>query len=113
MTTYPSTNLRLSYDNETKQWSYTEQAYEYTNPPPPTWSGYTSPDPEFVPAPEQDDDQDNDNRDPCPEGYIYDDVLKQCVPDPNYDTRFLGNPQGGGGGNDPDPNAYVSFKEIT
>ena len=96
MTTYPSTNLRLTYDDASDTWSYTEQSYEYTNPTPPTWQGYTTPDPEFQPAPEQDDDQDDD-RDPCPEGYIYDEVLKQCVPDPNYNTRaWMGEPQGGG-----------------
>ena len=110
MTTYPSTNLRLTYDDAADTWSYTEQSYEYTNPTPPTWQGYTTPDPEFQPAPEQDDAQDDD-RDPCPEGYIYDEVLKQCVPDPNYNTRaWMGEPQGGGNAQ-PDPE-YIDFRDM-
>ena len=113
--TYDSTNLRLTYDNDTNQWRYTEQAYEYASPPPPTWSGYTSSDPDFEFAPDTPDTSPNPDDDPCPEGYIYDTQLKQCVPDPDYNpTGWMGEPTGGGGGgNDPDPNAYVDFKEMT
>lgn len=93
MTTYPATNLKLTYDDVNDSWSYTEEAYEYTNPTPPTWSGYTSPDPDFEFAPTEPDTSDpiNPDDDPCPEGYIYDSTLKQCVPDPNYAPQsFLG-----------------------
>lgn len=93
--TYSSTNLRLTYDNDTNQWSYTEADYEYANPTPPTWSGYTSSDPDFEFAPETPDTPTDPNDDPCPEGYIYDNTLKQCVPDPNYAPRqFMGEPTG-------------------
>ena len=73
--TYDSTNLRLTYDNDTNQWSYTEQAYEYASPPPPTWSGYTSSDPDFEFAPDTPDTSPDPDVDPCPEGYIYDTQL--------------------------------------
>ena len=98
--TYSSTNLRLTYDNNTNQWSYTEADYEYANPTPPTWSGYTSSDPDFEFAPEVPDTPTDPDNDPCPAGYIYDNTLKQCVPDPNYAPRqWMGEPTGG---NEPD-----------
>ena len=94
--TYSSTNLRLTYDDNTNQWSYTEADYEYANPTPPTWSGYTSSDPDFEFAPETPDTSPDPDNDPCPEGYIYDNTLKQCVPDPDYAPRqFMGEPTGG------------------
>ena len=99
MTTYPATNLRLELNNDTGEWSYVEQAYEYNNTPPPTWSGYTSSDPDFEFAPDTPDNTTptDPDEDPWPAGYIYDTTLKQCVPDPNYAPRqFLGEPQGGG-----------------
>ena len=95
--TYPATNLQLQFNNDTGEWSYTEVAYDYPNPTPPTWQGYTTPDPEFEFAPDTPDTPDTDD-DPCPEGYIYDAALKQCVPDPDYNpARYAGEPTGGGG----------------
>ena len=77
------TNLQLQYDEATDSWSYENVNYEYPATGNNSWSGYTSPDPEFEFAPEeQEQEQDNDNV--CPPGYIYDESLKQCVPDPNY-----------------------------
>ena len=94
--TYPATNLQLQFDNNTGEWSYTEVAYDYPNPTPPTWQGYTTPDPEFEFAPDTPDTPDTDD-DPCPDGYIYDAALKQCVPDPDYNpARYAGEPTGGG-----------------
>jgi len=94
--TYPATNLQLQFDNNTGEWSYTEVAYNYPNPTPPTWQGYTTPDPEFEFAPDTPDTPDTDD-DPCPDGYIYDAALKQCVPDPDYNpARYAGEPTGGG-----------------
>ena len=98
--TYSSTNLRLTYDDNTNQWSYTEADYEYANPTPPTWSGYTSSDPDFEFAPETPDTSQPPSEDPCPAGYIYDNTLKQCVPDPNYaPSQWMGEPTGGGSDN--------------
>ena len=113
--TYPSTNLRLTYDNNTNQWSYTEADYEYANPTPPTWSGYTSSDPDFEFAPETPDTNQPPSEDPCPAGYIYDNTLKQCVPDPNYAPRqFMGEPQGDGDPNRDNPQAeFVEFDSST
>ena len=99
--TYPATNLQLQFDNNTGEWSYTEVAYDYPNPTPPTWQGYTTPDPEFEFAPDTPDTPDTDD-DPCPDGYIYDAALKQCVPDPDYNpARYEGEPIGGGGDDQP------------
>ena len=98
--TYPATNLQLQFDNNTGEWSYTEVAYNYPNPTPPTWQGYTTPDPEFEFAPDVPDT--DPDPDPCPEGYIYDEALKQCVPDPDYNpARYAGEPTGGGGDDQP------------
>ena len=109
--TYPSTNLRLTYDDNTKQWSYTEHAYSYTSPPPPTWSGYTSSDPDFEPAPDTPDTQDTPETQECPPGNIYDNTLKQCVPDPNYAPRqFMGEPTGR---DEPDqPGLHIPSNEV-
>ena len=109
--TYSSTNLRLTYDNNTNQWSYTEADYEYANPTPPTWSGYTSSDPDFEFAPEVPDTPTDPNTDPCPAGYIYDNTLKQCVPDPNYAPRqFMGEPTGR---DEPDqPGLHIPSNEV-
>ena len=109
--TYSSTNLRLTYDNNTNQWSYTEADYEYANPTPPTWSGYTSSDPDFEFAPEVPDTNQPPSEDPCPAGYIYDNTLKQCVPDPNYAPRqFMGEPTGR---DEPDqPGLHIPSNEV-
>ena len=110
--TYSSTNLRLTYDNNTNQWSYTEADYEYANPTPPTWSGYTSSDPDFEFAPEVPDTNQPPSEDPCPAGYIYDNTLKQCVPDPNYAPRqWMNEPTGGNDNNFSDTNKIPSNEQ--
>ena len=110
--TYPSTNLRLTYDNNTNEWSYTEADYEYANPTPPTWSGYTSKDPDFKFAPEESETNQPPSEDPCPAGYIYDNTLKQCVPDPNYAPRqWSGEPTGGSDDNFSDTNKIPSNEQ--
>jgi len=83
MTTYPATNLQLTYNNDTDKWNYTEVAYEYGDIPPPNWSGYTGEDPAFEYASDVST-QPPPTTDPCPPGYIYDETLKQCITDPNY-----------------------------
>jgi len=46
--------------------------------------------------------------DPCPPGYIYDNTLKQCVPDPNAQNPFVQQQGSGGGGPDrPDNSVYI------
>ena len=41
---------------------------------------------EYAPVPPADDTE--PESDPCPPGYVYDETLKQCVPDPNYQNPF-------------------------
>ena len=107
--TYPATNLQLQFNNDTGEWSYTEVAYDYPNPTPPTWQGYTTPDPEFEFAPDTPDT--DPDPDPCPDGYIYDEALKQCVPDPDYNpARYAGEPTGGGGDDDEAPKSKPTPK---
>ena len=79
------TNLQLNYNEDTDSWSYENVNYEYAPSSGNSWSGFTSPDPDFeyVPTTPETPDTDTDT-DPCPPGYIFDDVLKQCVPDPDY-----------------------------
>ena len=49
---------------------------------------------EYAPVPPADDTE--PEQDPCPPGYVYDETLKQCVPDPNYQNPFIQEqPQGG------------------
>ena len=111
--TYPATNLQLQFDDNTGEWSYTEAAYDYRMSQPPTWSGYTTTDPDFEFAPDAPD-TDPPDQDPCPEGYIYDNTLKQCVPDPDYNPRsFQNEPTGGGGGGEPTTDNYVSFRDMS
>ena len=112
MTTYPATNLKLTYDDATDTWSYTEHAYSYTSPPPPTWSGYTSSDPDFKSAPDDESDTTDEQPTQCPEGYIYSSELKQCIPDPNYVPRWLQQQRRDDGGSDTDNYNYVDFKEM-
>ena len=104
------TNLQLTYNEDTDSWSYQNVNYEYTPSNANSWSGFTSPDPDFEYAPTQPDtSQPDGDDDPCPAGYIYDDVLKQCVPDPNYRApSYYGEPQGGGG----DDNQGAEFIEF-
>lgn len=77
------TNLQLQYDEATDSWSYENVNYEYPATGDNSWSGYTSPDPEFEFAPEEQE-QEQENNKVCPPGYIYDESLKQCIPDANY-----------------------------
>ena len=104
------TNLQLTYNEDTDSWSYQNVDYEYPSSSGNSWSGFTSPDPDFEYVPETPDtSQPDGDDDPCPAGYIYDDVLKQCVPDPNYRApSYYGEPQGSGG----DDNQGAEFIEF-
>ena len=104
------TNLQLTYNEDTDSWSYQNVDYEYPSSSGNSWSGFTSPDPDFESIPETPNtSQPDGDDDPCPAGYIYDNVLKQCVPDPNYRApSYYGEPQGGGG----DDNQGAEFIEF-
>ena len=89
------TNLQLTYNENTDSWSYQNVNYEYPSSSGNSWSGFTSPDPDFEYVPDTPDTSQPDGGDPCPAGYIYDNELKQCVPDPNYRApAYYGDPQG-------------------
>ena len=110
--TYPATNLQLTYDNDTDKWSFTEVAYNYPTGQTPSWQGYTTPD---TPFPDVSPVEDEDRDDPCPPGYIYDEVLKQCIPDPNYQApAYAGEPEntGGPGPDRPEPE-YIDFRDMS
>jgi hypothetical protein len=114
MTTYPATNLQLTYDNATNQWNFTEVAYDYGATPPPSWSGYTGDDPAYEYAPENGGDNgDGDtDTDPCPPGYMYDETLKQCIINPNYQApAYAGEP--GGGDDRRDEPEFLEFDAST
>ena len=88
-----ATNLQLTYDNATNKWDFTEVAYNYGDRTPPSWSGYTTADPAFEYATEDTSGNRDTNTDPCPPGYIYDEELKQCVVDANYQApTYAGEP---------------------
>jgi hypothetical protein len=88
------TNLQLTYDEANDSWSYQNVDYEYPSGSTNSWSGFTSPDPEFEYTPPAQD-QEQDNSTVCPPGYIYDETLLQCVPDPNYRApAYAGEPTG-------------------
>ena len=108
------TNLQLTYNESTDSWSYQNVDYEYPSSGANSWSGFTSADPDFEFVPEQDD-QEQNNDTVCPPGYIYDETLKQCLPDPEYRAPdYYGAPeQGGGGGDDNQGAEFIEFDSST
>ena len=51
------TNLQLTYDEANDSWSYQNVDYEYPSGSTNSWSGFTSPDPEFEYTPPDQDDK--------------------------------------------------------
>ena len=105
--TYKGNTIGLNYDAANATWSFTNEPNDFIDP-----NSFSTADPAFdyTPPPSDDDDQDDDFN-PCPEGYIYDSTLKQCVIDPNQQTSYQQD-TGGGGSDQPDP-TRVEFKEMT
>ena len=105
-TTYTGSNIGLEYDAATGTWGYKNIAQDFIDP-----NTFSSTDPSFEYVPVKEDDEDEqDNSTVCPPGYIYDETLKQCVPDPNYQNPFV---QQGGGKDDnrPDNSVYIPSNE--
>jgi len=90
MTTYyKGNNIGLSFDGT--GWSFNNTPQDFIDP-----NAFSTPDPKFPTAPTTPTTPDP-TPDPCPAGYVYDEELKQCVPDPNYQNPFRqDNNQGGG-----------------
>ena len=92
MTTYyKGNNIGLNYDAAAGTWSFTNTPQDFIDP-----NAFSSPDPKFPTAPTTPTTPTEPEQDPCPAGYIYDNSLKQCVPDPNYQNPFKQDNQGGG-----------------
>ena len=90
---YKGTDIGLNYNAELGEWEFTNQAKNFIDT-----DTFSSPDPEFPTAPPEDDEE--ETTPDCPDGYIYNETLKQCVPDPDYENTYRGNEQqqiGGGG----------------
>ena len=92
MTTYyKGNNIGLSYNAAAGTWSFNNTPKDFIDP-----NAFSSPDPKFPTAPTTPTDPSDPTPDPCPPGYVYDETLKQCVPDPNYQNPFRQDNQGGG-----------------
>ena len=93
MTTYyKGNNIGLSYDAAAGTWSFNNTPQDFIDP-----NAFSTPDPKFPTAPTTPTTPTEPEQDPCPPGYVYDETLKQCVPDPNYQNPFRqDNNQGGG-----------------
>ena len=90
MTTYNGTNMGLEQD-ASGNWVFTNPTQAFIDT-----DSFPTADPEFQYAPtDTTTPPEDETTDPCPAGYIYDETLKQCVPDPNYQNPFA-QQQGGG-----------------
>ena len=90
---YKGTDIGLNYNAQLGEWEFTNQAKNFIDT-----ETFSSPDPEFPTAPPEDDEE--ETTPDCPDGYIYNETLKQCVPDPDYENTYRGDEQqqtGGGG----------------
>jgi hypothetical protein len=88
---YKGTDIGLNYNAELGEWEFTNQAKNFIDT-----DTFSSPDPEFPTAPPEDDEE--ETTPDCPDGYIYNETLKQCVPDPDYENTYRGDEQQTGGG---------------
>ena len=89
---YKGNNIGLNYDAATGTWSFENTPNDFIDT-----ESFSSVDPKFDYVPPEDTTPDEPDDDPCPEGYIYDSELKQCVPDPNYQNPFANTNQSSGG----------------
>ena len=97
MTTYyKGNNIGLNYDAANATWSFANEPQDFIDT-----NAFSSTDPTFdyTPPPTNDEEQEEDTN--CPEGYIYDNTLKQCVPNPAVPNRYIPQNQPGGNQNKP------------
>ena len=85
MTTYKGNTIGLGYNADTAKWEFQNIAQDFIDP-----NAFSTPDPKFPTAPTTPTTPTptEPEQDPCPAGYVYDETLKQCVPDPNYQNPF-------------------------
>jgi hypothetical protein len=103
---YKGNNIGLNYDAANATWSFTNEPNDFIDP-----DSFSTADPAFdyTPPPSTDDD---DQDTTCPPGYIYDETLKQCIPDPNANQQS-GYQQDTGGGQDQPQATRVEFDAST
>ena len=94
-TQYNGTNIGLEYDAEAGTWGFKNIAQNFIDT-----NTFSTADPSFEYAPVPPADDTEPEQDPCPPGYVYDETLKQCVPDPNYQNPFIQEQPQGGSDND-------------
>jgi uncharacterized membrane protein YgcG len=90
-TTYQGNNTGLEYDAATATWGLKNTTIEYIDT-----DAFASTDPDFVYTPPVIDGSIEGPKDPCPEGYMFDKELQQCVIDPNAENNFMDTTSGGG-----------------
>ena len=78
---YKGNNIGLNYDAATGTWVFNNEPQDFVDT-----NAFTTADPEFEMAPVVDDEEEEEVQ--CPEGYIYDNTLKQCVPDPSVQNKY-------------------------
>lgn len=83
---YKGNNIGLTFDGT--GWKLNNLPQNFINP-----EAFSTKDPVFPKVPTTPPTTTEPEKDPCPPGYIFDKTLNQCVPDPNYQTDFLGQPQ--------------------
>ena len=79
---YKGNNIGLNYDAANGTWSFSNEPQDYIDT-----NAFSTPDPifDYTPPPADETDEEDTN---CPEGYIYDNTLKQCVPDPAKQNQY-------------------------
>ena len=93
---YKGNNIGLNYDAANGTWSFSNEPQDYIDT-----NAFSTPDPvfDYTPPSADDDEQEEDTN--CPEGYIYDNTLKQCIPDPAVQNRYMQQNQGGNNNTSP------------
>ncbi len=82
MTTYyKGNNIGLTFDGT--GWSFNNLAQDFIDTD--TFSSQDVDFPYYEPPAEEDEEE----REPCPEGYVYDEDLRQCVPDPRSGNPYM------------------------
>ena len=105
---YKGNNIGLTFDGT--GWKLNNLPQNFINP-----EAFSTKDPVFPKVPTTPTPPTTEpEKDPCPPGYIFDKALNQCVPDPNYQTDFLGQPQKTEPtGTDSTEAEYIDFKQMS
>ena len=111
--TYTGSNIGLEYDAATATWGLNNTPTEYVDT-----EAFSSTDPDFVYNPPTTDwgtisTEEEDDFNPCPVGYVYDNELKQCVPDTNYQNPFMQTEQDSGNTQERKPVQIIGTDRFT